>query len=394
MPRGNVSLLAKYCCFLLIFSYSFHTAASNIDWSENLYLNGFFTLDLSLTDKDLAAPGSSGAMRFFEQDELNFKNSLIGGQLEYQFTDNLSLFTQGVAFYDREDEITTDINWAYLSYDLAYDITVRAGQFQTPFLQGTELRTVGYSRLWARPLAPGTGASGINEYQGVDLIKHMSLGEYHLTFQLAVGNADHELDEVEVDNMELISTRIQREQFWLRAALMHAQYSVSTPRGQLIIDDGDVLMASIETEVVVNQVVINAGFSTSNSDVTPDDTMHYLSLGYQFDEITPYLMFGKQGQSFEAYTLPPRENNPGTSNGSSIIKPGNGLPPPQGTSPSTPDGDANAYMLAIGARWNVRENIALKFQLENIRTTDNTKRPNSRGDTDGNIVTFAIEGAF
>ena len=372
-------------CFSVLLTLCVCATSYAESWSDNLFVNGYFTLDISTADTNLNTVSSVGEMREFKEDKVSIKNSLIGGQLEYQFTDNLSLFAQGVAYYDKEGSTTTDINWAYLSYDFDYDIKARAGVFQTPFLQGTELRTIGYSRLWARPLTPGTGASGINEYTGISLIKQMPVADYNWEFQLAAGQGKHDLDEVDVDGLQLLSAKVQHEYFWLRMAALHAEYAVFTPRGQLIIDSGDIFMGSIETEVSLGNTIVNAGFSKSDSKVTPNDIMYYLSLGYRFNDFTPFVMWNKRNQLFEPFDVP-RPPNP----------PQPGQPPNPGSQQprQTPDGNADMYSFGAGFRWNFAPHLAIKVQAESIRTSDDTGRSNSVEQSSGSIFTLVVEGAF
>lgn len=377
MQRFTAVLLVR--CISLLIAVSFCAVTVADDWSDKLQFNGYYTLDFTWVDSDVQAVSSVGEVRNYDQNDISLRNSLVGAQLEYAISDNFSLFAQGVAYYDRNNDITTDLNWAYLSYDLGNDFIARAGVFQMPFLQGTELRTVGYSRLWARPLTPGTGASGINQYYGLDLVKQVSANNYNWQFQLALGKGDHDLSEVKVDDIQLVSARVEREQSWLRAAIMRASYAVYTPRGQLIINSGEALLASIETEINIASLIVNAGFSISDSDVTPNDTMHYLSLAYRFDDITPFVILTKRNQYFEAFTLP---------------APPAGSPPPTRPAPPPPDGNADMYSIGAGLRWNFTERVALKLQLENIRATDDSGRLNAVEHADGSVFSFVIEGAF
>lgn len=368
--------------YLIVVCSCFSFSSYSETWSDNLYLNGYFTLDMTVADSELTLVSSSDEAREYAKDKFSIKNSLIGGQLEYQFNDNFSVFAQGTASYDKQGSTRTDLNWAYLSYDFGQDLKARIGVFQTPFLQGTELRSVGYSRLWARPLTPGTGASGINEYQGIELLKQISVGDYHWDFQFAVGQAEHDLkNQVDVDGIELLATRLVYQQFWVRAALLHAAYAVKTPRGQIITDSGNVVMGSVEAEAMFGQVIMNAGLSTSNSDITPDDTMYYFSLAYAFDEITPFIFTAKRNQHFVAFEIPDEDDLPLG-------------PPPMHRPPPPPDGDDNVYSLAIGARWNFSERLALKAQFEKIRINEESG-PEEEAETDrGNAFTLVIEGVF
>ena len=251
-----------------------------------------------------------------------------------------------------------------------------------PLLSGTELRKIGYSRLWARPLIPGNGASGYAFYEGIDIIKNVATENANWDFQLAAGKGNHGLPEVDNKNIKLISARYQRDNYWIRAALMGTEYNLSTPRGDLIIESGESFLASLESEININNFQINLGISSSDAQIVPDDSMAYFSLGYRIQNFTPFVYGVKLNQSFPFFEpLPPSGPPP--------------MGPPRGPPPRPPFGDKNTYSLAIGVRWDVKPNLAMKFQLENIRVQDETRVPqNGIVSTQGNALTILLEGVF
>lgn len=387
MLRIQKSVNRSICIMLTLFALISHQAVATA-WSDNLYLNGYFTLEMSLTDQDIVALSSISEPRPYSKDEPLLKNSLVGGQLEYQINDELSFFAQGVAYYNADGQGTGNVNWAYLSYDFSHDIKGRVGVFQTPFLQGTELRTVGYSRLWARPLTPGSGASGINYYQGIDVVKRLNVGKYNWQFQFSIGNGEHDLNDVDIGGVQLLSAKVSSDSNWLRSAIMHADYSVYTPKGNLITDSGNVLMLSLEAQYSLSQFIVNLGYSASDSDVTPNDTMNYFSVGYTLNDITPYVIWTSRNQLFEAFEVPNNLPPP----------PPNVIPPVDsglnGELPDTPEGNADLTGVGLGARWNFAQQLALKFQYEQVTSSDDTDRMNAMKNASGSVVSVVLEGAF
>jgi len=365
-----------FVCMLMYVNVSFA-----IDWDDKLSLNGYYSIDYTHVDDDLELSGNSTLRRNHQKNKGNFDNSILGGQLKFNFTDNFSVFVQGSANLDRNKSVKTDLDWAYLSYDLGNDLKARIGKFQMPLLSGIELRKIGYARLWARPLIPGNGASGYSDYKGIDIIKNVSTSTANWDFQLAAGKGNHGLNEVDNKNIKLISARYQRDNYWIRAALLETQYTLSTPSRLVITDSGESLLASIESEININQFQLNLGISSSDAKVVPDDAMAYLSLAYRFNNFTPYVYGVKLKQHFPFF-VPPLPNNP----------PGGR---PGGEPPGPPVGNKYTDSIGVGIRWDIKPKLSLKFQLENIKEKDKTRiQQNGIVSKDGNALTIILEGVF
>lgn len=386
MQAGTFTFPTKSIILLIVLNTTSIFSAFASELSDNISFNNFYTLDISLADKDLAVISTSKEVRLFEGKELNLYNSVIGSQLSYQFSDDLSFVVQGLAYFDSGDAVTLDLNWAYLHYDLGNDSALRLGQFQTPLLQGTELRSIGFSRLWARPLIQGNGASGFNEYTGIEYSKRINQQQGSWQFQLGLGQADHDLSFIDNKNIKLATAQYHAANYWLRTALIHIQYDIFTNDGGLISDDATALLASVEAESTLRGIQFNIGFSISNSDITPDDKMAYLSLAYPIGTLTPYIYSAWRNQEFESFMV----KNPQT------VQPTNtpNIQPPPPPRQPPPSGSFNQVNVALGLRWSLSEQQALKVQFENIRINNDA---NARTLTDvelGNLFSITIEGVF
>lgn len=394
MGSINISFLNRAICYAIIVFVGFCSSVRAESWQDSLYLNGFFTLDLTTSDSDIPIVNANGESRGFERGKINANNSLIGGQIEYAFTNKLSVLVQGTAAIDGAGSLTSEVDWAYISYDFGTDWVARAGKFQTPFLQGIELSNIGYSRIWARPIAPSGGANGFNYFYGAELLKHVSIDDHNFDFQFSLGQAEHSLDFIDNKNMKLASVKYQRNDFWLRTAIMQADYSIYTPRNALISDSAQVLMSSVEAELTFNQFILNLGYSNSSSDITPDDKMSYASLAYSLDNFIPYILIAKRNQFFEAFDVPiPNDGNGGPPAGPPDGPPG--LPPPENSGrPTPPDGNSNFNSYAAGVRWNFASSLALKLQVEKIDLEDAARVPDTVVRQDSNTLSVVLEGAF
>lgn len=385
MNKRYFNNLASNVCktaFLLLFSLSVNA----FDITESMSVHGFMTLDATVTDADkVIFPSQSGPAITLEKGEVNYDNSIIGLQLDFAPTDSLSFFLQAIAHRNTEFVSSPKIEWAYVKYDLGHDLYIRAGEFKIPFLQGTELRNIGYTRLWARPVIPNSGASGFNDYTGIELIKSTTIGGHNVRFQASYGEADHQIDSIDNKEIKLLSARVERNDSWVNIAVVQADYDVYTINlSQQLRNDAELLLGSIEAEFLFNQVIFNAGLIGGEADVLPDQELTYLSLGYQAGNFTPYVLLSNKARTFdksESGVTPP---GPGPG-------PGPG-PPAPGTGPTQLDGKITIKSIALGVRYDFAGNYAIKAQWEYQDTRDATKAIFE--EYDANIFSIVLEGVF
>lgn len=355
-------------------------AAQAIDLDDRLTLNGFYTVDVSQSSGgDVILPTASDSPIVLKDGETSTDNSLLGLQADLTLNRRLRLTTQGIFSKQRSDDYVASLEWAYLTYDLGTDAYLRGGKLKLPFLQGTELRYVGFSRLWARPLVPSNGAAGFDEYLGAELLKSTSRGGYNLRFQGAAGVADHQHENIENDAVHLLSVRAERDESWVNVALFHAQYDIyRQDSNETIAADTDVWMGSMEAELLRDNTVLNLGLAGSKAEDGPDEQLAYLSLGYRAGDLTPYLLYHYRLMSFDPGPLPPPP----------------ALPPPPGAPPPPPpkDGDWTLNSYALGLRYDLTPTIAIKAQAEHQAIDDDTG-PQSLN-FDQNIYTIVLEGVF
>lgn len=349
-----------------------------VDLTDHLSFHGYFGLDLTVVDNDIQAPGNAPRNFRFLKNKPTFNNSILGAQIRYEWSEKLSAFMQGSLSSDDQGSTHADLDWAYLSYDFGNDVDARVGRFQIPLLSGIELRKIGYTRLWARPLVPGNGASGNIDYTGLDVIKHAYSGENHWIFQAGGGKGRHGNDTVHNKNVKYIAAKLERDKFWLRVAVLGADFEVR-PVNRMVGNDGSSVLASVESEINLGNFQINTGYSDSQAEIVPDDKMAYLSLGYHFEKWTPFVVGVRLNQHFDPL---PRGNPPGSNNG------------PVGPPLNLRVGDRNGYNLGLGVRFEIRNGLATKVQFDRNKDKDQTNRLNGVINTKGNIFTLTLEGVF
>lgn len=364
----------------------FSCGAVAADLSDRLSLNGFYTLDASLSKgADLNYPSKSADVTsiLLKDGHINSDFSLIGVQADLSLTDSLHFTAQAISGKQTErNNFDPVLAWVYLSYDFGDDFTLRGGKFQTPLLQGTELKYIGYSRLWVRPLIPSSGAGGFDDYQGIDLIKKGRLGDYDIRLQGGYGVADHVLDTIENKNIKLASMRVGRDNSWVNAAVMHARYDIYTrDRSRFMASGTSLLMGSLETELWFDRVVVNAGLARGVAKVSPDENMRYLSLGYRFDTFTPYVLYHDRTMRFSpSPSVAPRPRPP--------------APQPPPARSEQKNGTQTTQSLSLGLRYDLGASHAIKAQLERQRHRDDSNPQLGPQQSAATIFSIVIEGTF
>ena len=362
------------------------------DIKENLSVRGFYTLDITHSDSDGAVlPALSDPPPQPNEGDTSIDGSILGLQVDYALSDNLGLTLQAVSSRLADGSYTPTLDWAYLNYDFGNNLHLRGGKMKLSILQGTELRYVGFSRLWVRPLVPTSGAGGFDDYAGAELVKGASVGSYNLRFQAAYGKADHQKDFVDNRDVKLLSGRIERNESWVNLALLHARYKAGRPRGDTISDNAELLMGAVEAEVPLGNAVINAGYAYGKSDVNPDERLGYLSLGYRIDRFTPYLLLTEHQMIFDASPWAALSPPPP---GAPPPPPGAPFPPPGMSQPPPLDGARKTNIVALGFRYDLGTTYAVKVQWDHWKSNDRSNQVRGTVARDGNLLTFAIEGTF
>lgn len=121
------------------------------------------------------------------------RESLVGLQAKYQFTDKLSGTVQAVMRASENGK--PEVDWAYLSYDLTPDTTIQAGRRRLPIYAYSDSVYVGYTLPWVRVPQDIYGWE-VGAYNGVNLRHSRSIGDWAVTGNVFAGQ------ETTRDNIE------------------------------------------------------------------------------------------------------------------------------------------------------------------------------------------------
>lgn len=253
-------------------------------------------------------------------DEWSFDpDSNYGLQIMADLGDGLSVTAQitGAGGEDYEAEI----QWAYISYDLAPETTLSLGRQRIPFFFYSDYLDVAYAYHWIRPPVEAY-SSPTSNYNGVQLLQQFSLGDWDGRVQLYGGNAAAEAEnrEIETNNMIGVVGYIANDWLQLRATYLvselWAEGSVS-PEGDVQDRDNPVdtafagvaARAQLGNGFVVTEYTlqhldepVGTNFGVANEDVIG----WYVSAGYTFGSVTPHITYAEKEDHYtdEAYLIP------------------------------------------------------------------------------------------
>lgn len=344
-----------------------------------LSLRGFYTLNLSTARENaVVAPpvGNERAQITLDKNKGSLEYSVIGAQADLAVTEGLHATAQVVSAVQTGHDNRPVVDWAYLSQDLGNDLYLRGGRLKTPLLQGTELRYVGFSRLWVRPLVPNSSAAGMDVYHGLEFVKSTHLDSFNLRLQGGLGVPEHELSTVKGKDIKHFSLHFERDESWIKFAALQAHTDIlAQSDGHVVNSQTAVSMFSIESELWLDKAVVNAGYAKGQGEIAPDETLRYLSLGYRREAWTPYLLYQFREMLFSA---PPR------------------LPPrrPGVPAPAIRQGPLQTETYALGLRYDLSPSQALKFQAERQYDKDNSNPIQAASQSAATVLSIVFEGVF
>lgn len=375
--------------------------ASAVQVSDNLSITGFFSLQGTYTDTAGASvPRPQGENSDLDSDEVDFDSSVLGARADLDLFGGLGASLQVISTKQTEDSYDPEVEWGYLKYDFDNDVSVRVGQMKVPFLQGTELRYVGHSRQWAWPVVPINGAGGFDVLRGAEVYYSTYYDDYDILLHASLGEPDHGLSFIKDTWAGLVSAEVDSGAGKLRASYMQAGFDIYSEDGHLMYENTTMRMGSLEGEYQWDNWITHGGMATGTAYNHPDEYLAYFSLGYRFDRFTPFVMASRKEMRFESLAFFEQEDsdflNGSGPGGNPLVddQPPLPPPPPQPDLEDDQDGKRVDDTVAIGVRYDLTPQLALKFQWDNLksRSVDMVGEPDSKKES--NIYTFVIEGVF
>ena len=304
------------------------------------------------------------------------EKSLIALQADYTYSSSFSASAQLLLHTD--DDRESGVEWLYLTYAPSESFQINVGRLRTPFLKYSDVIDVGFAYPWINAPQQLYSSYLFSQYEGGNARLRKSFGNVVVDFEAYYGKYDDALAssginvDVAVDNMFGGVIEVNYGGLQLRAA------TVNAPKVETTIDEIAPLVQGLRAagfDSIAEQFDINdragsfllgASYDTlswyvsgewmkvsSDIDVLANLESFYVSYGYYLDEVLLHVTYASSRQSLNTID--------------NVI--------PLGVSPELdqlyfaveqlnsffPTDDLDTWTL--GARWDVKTNIALKAEL-------------------------------
>lgn len=359
-----------------------HVQAQVAD-APSISFNGFGTLGTVYSDEDQATFVSS----VFVPKGAGYKSewsaevdSRLGLQLTANLTPRLSSVLQVIVEQDYNGNYTPDIEWANVKFEVSSDLSLRAGRILLPTFMNSEYRKVGYAIPWIRPPQEVYRTVPVSNVDGIDAAYRFRFDDFTNTLRATYGQADKTFPfadgtggwstgDAQAREGLTISNTLERggasifaayNQFRLTIDELNPLFDIYRmfgPEGIALanrydLDDKRFEMLTLGASYDAGDWFLMGEWTQMESQsLFADNRSWYVTSGYRFGTITPYLTYAQQRTRNIS-------SNPGLSQPyseeldaflQSILK-------------SQPRQES----LSLGVRWDFTRSMALKAQYDHM----------------------------
>ena len=307
-------------------------------------------------------------------------DSRLGAQVGVKANAKWSAVVQVISEQRLDSSYRPIIEWANVKYQATPDLALRFGRIALPVFLAADYRKVGFAYPWVRVPREVYGAIPISNSDGVDVsYRWQGAGMKHVTQAFYGRNRIKLLDDIYLNARAMVgvSHTIEQGAFSGRFTAMTADITVNIalplfdglrqfgPRGTALADRyevdhqrGKALSMGLSYDPGEWFAMAEIGRMNTRS-FLGDTSAGYVSTGYRFDQLTPYLTLSGV-----------RANTPTRTAGLPL----NGLPPQLAGAAGALNGGLNALLATIpvqntvsaGVRWDLHPNAALKLQFDRM----------------------------
>ena len=374
------------------------TSSAAIDYSAS----GFLSLSaVKLDEKGYSLSGIDHTLSFDN-------DTILGGQLSAEFTSSLSVTGQVVArgfALDNSTNYQPTLDWLYLTYDVTPELRVRLGRLATPFYSVSEYFEIGAAYPWVRPPLDvyEPAMSPIKNFNGVSVVLRTNWNDWYVLSQLFTGQEENKtaVYDINIHRVSGLNFSFSKHYFSLRIASILANVSLDIFDTQETLTTLRGLPAAFALDEVNNAEEISAIDSiieifesnrikhqyssiglewdnetwfiyseynrlASEEGFTPDGEGAYITIGYRFDNFTPYFtrgdirsLLGQELKDMAVKELLTSESAILNTIGSEVLE-------------VTRTNRRYQRSYALGLRYDFSDAISLKIEAQKVNSERNT----------------------
>lgn len=276
----------------------------------NLQMNGFASIKGGMTT------GSDKTLYGYTN-ELDFKNeSLFAIQVRSDLGNRLSVTAQVMG--RGSDDFNARFEWAFITYELSENMRINAGRLRTPFYRYSDFMDVGFAYDWLR-VPQGVYGLGFNNIEGVSLYHTGELASFDSTLQLILGSFSGDITiagnaaNAKINTIAGVTWELERGIVSVRTAYLSGTSTINAPAlnplfaglnqaglpnvvAELDFDDDASEFVGLGVTLDNGLWVLVSEYNRINvkNSFFAKRENYYLSLGYRFDSVTPYLSFERE----------------------------------------------------------------------------------------------------
>ena len=361
----NNFFIVRIFALLVIFIFSATVQAE-------IKIGGFATAGLIIgdTENDFV----SGADVITESAAFGADNTL-GLQVTADVNSKVNMTTQLIA-KAVDDSYDVYAHWAYISYELSPDVTVRMGRMNFPGALFSEVQEVGFSYPWIRnpievyTLMPISSHSGFDvfyrfEALDIDWVMQSSVGSFPalgaigatIEIDLAYGFSFSAYTDHGKWNLSIINTEDTNIAIPVGGTEVSINFDVGFATAGFDLEFGNIVVIS---EIMKKMIKNNpAADIYSKSDMLA----YYLTLGYRMGDFIPHFTYGGSQSDHKPVLYPAGSALPGT--------PPSDIPAQYWVAPTDMLVASSVELFlqksyTAGLRYDYSSQVALKFEVQRI----------------------------
>ena len=417
--RYRTTKLRSATLFVLVTSVTSTLCAQTPDSNADgfgLRWSGFATLGLTHHSNENAGVIAAFSQKFPANKGVSGRLDTVGGlQADLRFSEDTSATVQAVA--RAGDDFKPQLRMAYVRQNVGADIAVRIGRFRSPLFADSDVTEIGFAYLSMRPPLPIYGvAASLPHIDGADLQWRHSFGQTGVQVQAYAGSrkgkhvfpntmppdeADFAVSgirglavSVGLPNVTLRSSYTSFAQTTMRSPLLTqlnnglAQVSgglgaiaanpflpgpmkaalgaqAKAVEGYINPYDSRPVYMSFGFDANINRWRVIGELTTldSRSPTVGRYAGGQFTLGYAWGTVTPYITVSRNSRRsapLDTSALTPTGLNPILDGSIAQLK--------AAFDQAAQFADLSSNTKTLGLRWDVKENLAVKFQFDQIRT--------------------------
>ncbi len=341
-------------------------------------------------------PNSSGGDWTFEP------HSLIAGQMDVAPDSDLSATVQVIGMQRNEGDFDPTIEWAFVRYKIDNNWQVRVGRVLTPVFMESEYRFVGYGRTTTSASVNLYGFYPLSTHDGFDITYRTALGDGMIKATLYGGESKYDSPDgaddkyvwYEADKLYGGVLSWENDSLLARLNILHADFTAEGHSSDITsigptadfmrqmaglglcssvcydeADDWsntvegakyDLVTAAIRWNMDALTLSLEAFQRETDSIIADADGMQFVG-SYNLGAFTPYITYTNVNtNSNDSATFPTNTVSPGANAAFSSL---NRAYLRQNT---------GREVVGIGVRWDVKENYAIKAEIENYAMEEET----------------------